>query len=534
MLHVSQSLKRAVRATAIGFLAVAAVIPAQVCLAKDADKPTAPKAEYLLKVVYLIPTNRQPEPQVIPKIKNYIKWLQQYYSLEMARWGFYKPGTTEGKTFVYEADENGDPIVHMMKGKKTDVEYKDGLVQFPIVADEVQAVFPSDHTTLIVWTECCKMNADSTISGPSCLGSGGEPTGQSGGIAIMGSDGFAFLNPNLFNDTTPIEGLTLPEVGPYPIKHHVSYGGFANPTIGGYASTICGATGHELGHAFRMPHCFVNDDAPKIGGDIMGRGNQGIRGNYGNYPGEWAHIAKLNCEILNVSPYFNPGKIYKDKKAPMQVADVYVENSTLKIGRHIHINVQATDRGGSGLWRSLCACCWSMMTSAPFDANGVADYDLYPYQVPIEELKPNSYLVELYAIDNDSNWIQSEYWVTMPETVAIQCPDGEKWYDVPSGCIIPSSKIRLAMSMNSLDKDVTLTPEVEVRPIGEPFTGKPNYKGESAAYKDKAVMGYVYMELPDGPYACRYRLVDQTGKKSGWVYINECDPLATDFRIKTK
>ncbi|HOP79421.1 MAG TPA: hypothetical protein PLZ21_02545, partial [Armatimonadota bacterium] len=420
-------------------LALALILP-QACLAQS---ETQPKSGHLLRVVYFIPTNREPQDMAIQRIKNYIKTIQHYYAMEMARNGFYKPGTTEGKTFAYEADENGEPLVHIVRGKFTDVEYKDGPAQFGMVAEEVSKLFDTKKDTFIVWTECCKIHPDSTISGPSCLGAAGEAPGGAGGMAILGSDGFPFLDTALFEDTRPVDGLVFPELGPYPLKHGVSYGGFAGSTVGSYASTCHGATGHELGHAFNLPHVFTDDWAPKIGGDLMGRGNQGFRGNFGNFPGEYAHILKENCEMLNVFRVFNPGEALTDTEPPKQKADVVVEDPMSKARKKINIKMTASD-SGSGLYKAFAIVIppWATIKSAPYNEKGIAEFSILPMDVPFEELKPKSYTLELLSFDNQGNRTLMAVWVPVPDFIAQQCLAGNDWGDLPAGCWSKSGKMR--------------------------------------------------------------------------------------------
>lgn len=522
-------------------LMVAAILPAQVCFAAATKAPAKTQKDlcpdFCLKVVYFIPSNRKPQQYAIERIKAFIKTTNKFYATEMARNGFYKPGTTQGKTFAYEMDKNGDPIVHIMKGKLTDVEYKDGPAQYGMVYDEVTKVFSVKRNTYIVWTEACRMLPDSSIAGPSCLGGAGEDAGGAGGVAILGSDGIYFLNTELFGDTRPIDGLVIPEVGQYPLKHRVSFGGFANPTVGGYASTCHGATSHELGHSFNLPHVFVNDYAPKIGGDLMGCGNQGFRGDWGNFPGEYTHLLKANCEMLNVIRAFNPGQPLTDTKPPKQTAEITLQNPMAEIGKSVYIMVKGSDPG-SGLYRSIALVSppWTTVKSAPFNSVGIAEYTIAPYEVPEEGLKPKSYNFELLAFDIQGNRSVVANWIPVPESLALQCMDGGDWRDIPNGWVSTSNTVRLAVSMTSYAQDVKVTPEVEVQPANKPFTGKPNFTGAAVEYKDKPVMGYVEMKLPAGSYHWRYRLT-ATSKdfpKSCWVQPRAVDSPGTDFVIPGK
>lgn len=510
-----------------------AALTSQICLAKTDNSAKIESPDYCLKVIYFVPTSRQPVEKHINLIKGYVKTVNKFYAQEMARNGFFKPGTTDGKTFAYEKEANGEPHIIVFKGAQSEEAYQEPGKQWGMVYDEVTKVYPANKNTFLVFTECCKILPDQTIIGASCGGGEGDTPGGTGGMAVMGSDCIQFLDTKLFMDQTSVNGLVIPELGPYPLKHDVSFGGFANPTIGGYASTCHGATAHEIGHSFNLPHVFANDNAPKRGGDLMGRGNQGFRGNFSNNPGEYAHLSRTNCELLNIYRMFNPGEPLTDKVAPKQVAEVTLQEPTLEIGRFVHVKVKASD-SGAGLYRSVAIVSppWSTIKSSTFNAEGIAEYEISPMEIPCENLKPKSYNFEFLALDNQGNRSITAVWVPVPESASIQCMDGGNWRDLPHGCSSPSRNVRFAVSMTSLDGDVIITPEIEVLPVNKPFTGKSTLKGAEVEYKDKPVMGYVEMNLPVSSYHYRYRLVSSKGKKSCWIMPRKVEIVGTDFVIE--
>jgi hypothetical protein len=500
----------------------------------QAADPSA-ENEYVLRTIYFIPTNREPNPESVEKLKNYVKLLNQYYGMQMARHGFYKPGTTEGKTFAYEVDEHGEPLIRIHRGKMTDAEYGGGPELFGRVRGEIAEAFSMEKATYYVMAETARIHPDSTITGPCCLGARGRAPGGAGGIAIKGSDNLPFLDAALFDDDTPVEGMIIPELGPYPVKHGVSFGGYAGNTVGDYASTILGATGHEIGHAFNLPHVFSNDHGAKTGGDLMGLGNQGFRGNFGNFPGEWAHLSRESCEMLNVYRVFNPGEPLTHSEPPKHVLTAVLENPTASMGKNIRVQVEASD-SGAGLYRTFALVTppWTTVKSAGFDEDGMADFSIDSWEVPRQGLPPRSYNLEVLTLDNMGNWALAATWVPVPETVLQQCQDGDGWRNLPSGSWSDTHTMRMVISMTTLQNDVVITPEVEVRPVGTPFAGRPNFTGEGVHYTGSPVTGYVDVQLRDGSYHWQYRLTTSTGEISSWVSFGTHDPQATDFRIVTR
>ncbi len=70
-----------------------------------------------VKLIYFIPSDRTPQPDIDTKIDALIKETQQFFADEMERHGYSR------KTFRFEADENGNAIVHHIKSPDDDKHY---------------------------------------------------------------------------------------------------------------------------------------------------------------------------------------------------------------------------------------------------------------------------------------------------------------------------------------------------------------------------------------------------------------------------
>ncbi len=73
--------------------------------------------DYVVRVVYFVPKDREPNPDMNTNLDSMIKDIQIFYANEMDRHGF------SGKTFEYETDGNGNVKVHQLIGKYNDVDY---------------------------------------------------------------------------------------------------------------------------------------------------------------------------------------------------------------------------------------------------------------------------------------------------------------------------------------------------------------------------------------------------------------------------
>ncbi|MCG9126963.1 hypothetical protein JT359_05110 [Candidatus Poribacteria bacterium] len=71
----------------------------------------------IVKLIYFLPNDRSPQPDIDQKINNMIKRCQTFYADQMENYGFGR------KTFEYEADSNGDVVVHHVIGQHSDSHY---------------------------------------------------------------------------------------------------------------------------------------------------------------------------------------------------------------------------------------------------------------------------------------------------------------------------------------------------------------------------------------------------------------------------
>jgi hypothetical protein len=489
-------------------------------------------SDYLVKVVYFIPQNRQPQPNGVQHLKEYIEMCQRFFRMEMARNGHIDPLTEQGKTFEFETDADGAPVVHIVNGQHTDAYYRgnDGLDQWGRVLNEVLPVHPVNRSVLLVATECHVMQPDGTIQGGVALGAQYGRTGGWGGIGMIGGNGIWLLPEARFYDTRSYHGLIIPEIGPYPLVRDVSFAWFEGTTIGHVASVAGGAAAHELGHGLGLPHVFVNDN--NFNGFLMGNGLRGFRAAFGNFPGERCQLYPAHADWLAPTQYFNPGRPLTDSTAPSQTVRVTTEQPTTA-GRRIRIRADAND-AGSGLWRSIAILSppWSTVTSAPFNQSNRAEYFIDSSIVHTDWLKPGSYTVEVLAMDNRGNYRVSSFWSPIPAIMVAQIRYMSSWFNFPPSKWSPFPEMRLAISLTDTASSSTLTPEFEIRPLGTPFSNVSTHVGQPVQYSGSPVTVYLEPSLPDGAYRWQYR-INRSGTRSSWVTMGPNDPSILDFGIDT-
>ena len=73
---------------------------------------------YTVRLIYFLPNDRQPQPDIDTKMDTLIKEVQQFYADQMESHGFGR------KTFRFETDATGKAVVHRMNGKFNSAHYQ--------------------------------------------------------------------------------------------------------------------------------------------------------------------------------------------------------------------------------------------------------------------------------------------------------------------------------------------------------------------------------------------------------------------------
>ena len=215
--------------------------------------PDAEAEPYTVGLVYFLPNESQPRPNVEAQIDELIKEIQDGIAYWMETYGYGR------KTFTFQADAAGKAVVHHVNGRFNQAYYfyeQDG--QYDSYAkwkvwDEIDEQFGSQHKRTIY--VCIMENA--TRRGHAGLGSGGPLSGR----AIIAAD--------------PSENFRVPLVG------------------------------HELFHAFGLQHRRFRDDMVPPHEDHIS-----LRGPFGDYN------SASRTGWLDVHRYFNPTQRSDDVSVP--------------------------------------------------------------------------------------------------------------------------------------------------------------------------------------------------------------------------
>ena len=154
----------------------------------------------IVRIIYFLPKDRQPQPDINAKLDTHIKDVQQFFANQMEAHGFGR------KTFQFETDAEGNAVVHHFIGEFTDEHYSNLSWTWDIWG-EIDKQFDASKNIYLTVID---------MSGKFLDGHGIGGRGGSWG----------------------------------------SYGGKALVTVFTTGVTV---TAHELGHAFGLPHDYRSD-----------------------------------------------------------------------------------------------------------------------------------------------------------------------------------------------------------------------------------------------------------------------------------
>ena len=140
---------------------------------------SAQEARPIVRLIYFVPEDRRPQPDMKAKLDVLIKDVQRFFADEMERHGFGR------KTFQFETDARGKARVHRVNGRFRDRHYHQNT--WDKVTSEIREQFDLPHSIHLIAIE----RRSETLGGGSACGIGGFHW-DGGGDAVIPASGDCF------------------------------------------------------------------------------------------------------------------------------------------------------------------------------------------------------------------------------------------------------------------------------------------------------------------------------------------------------
>jgi hypothetical protein len=239
-----------------------------------------------VRLVYFVPTDREPTPQWKEKIGVVAAFVADLYRRDLQAHGC----RTRGLDFEFDA---GALAVHLVRGKEAAAHYTgdpqfDGMQQWRTVVPEVEkALGPASRNLYVVF-------AETYDDGPTKFEwRGGVALGarytSTGGVGLFSA---WILRDELCSPT--VDGQLALFADETPIKGRVALGcGRMDSPRFEFIEDGFGAVAHEMGHTFGLPH-----DMRQESRYVMGNGFRNLRRNYVGGDGPPVGFSADNARIL--------------------------------------------------------------------------------------------------------------------------------------------------------------------------------------------------------------------------------------------
>ena len=201
--------------------------------------------EYVVRVIYFIPKDREPDPDMDTKLDTLIKRAQKFYADQMEVHGF------DRKTFRFEADDAGNVVVHHINGRYDDAYYQNSATGSWIVWNEIEEQFDTSKNIYFLALDSNNQFLDGTTNEHSenvILGRGGGNS-RNGKVLIPASN----------------FGAAIHELGhAFGLQHDSRVGANNIFTLPGYydqmTNSFCAAEWLDVNRYFNLSKKPFNED----------------------------------------------------------------------------------------------------------------------------------------------------------------------------------------------------------------------------------------------------------------------------------
>jgi hypothetical protein len=286
-------------------------------------------ADQKIRLAYFVPKDRTPIAHYEQKIRVVMQVVADVYQ-DLKRQGI------RGAGFSLQANSQGEPIVHLIRGDKPAQYYNDAPAydeskHYVKIAGEIPGEVGSPLRHMIVLFPETYELGPAPVEWRGSVGRGSH-TSTDGGLAMMS----AWILRDEFCATSYAEQKKL-ILDAKPILGRTSFGTRQrNAPRFEFIEDGFGAAAHELGHALGLPHDMRDSN------DIMGQGFRELRVNYLPASAKKARLtfSKENARLLAVSRYLVPATDRTDNSPPTAELAFRVSSGRTP---NLVVSMQATD-----------------------------------------------------------------------------------------------------------------------------------------------------------------------------------------------
>ena len=331
----------------------------------------AQNARPVVRIIYFLPKDRAPRPEIDTKMDVLIKSVQQFYANQMEAHGFPK------KTFLFETDASRKAVVHHVNGKFNNAYY----LQAPWERawEEISQQFDTSKNIYFTAIDISSNSLGDTEAGYHTVGLGTRD--GNGGRALI-----------------PVKEF-IPEPGVKPI-------GLKSPLGAGLLA-------HELGHAFGLQHDFRES------------------GKWISSPITLDRMVTSFCsaEALNVHRYFNA---HRQNQNSLNNTAIQMLPPLASLPNAIRFRFKVTDpdglhqanlEGPSGYYGGGSYGGWGVIGCKELDSTD----NHVEFVIPISLLSVQAEYVTLQVIDIHGNLSRENFWIDLdpllPPAKTVSIPD---------------------------------------------------------------------------------------------------------------
>ena len=280
--------------------------------AYHAPRPAQPPKK--LHLVYFTPADREPAANYPERLDAILEDIRAFYRDGMERLGF------GPKTFALVRDVQGKLVFHLVKGKEPEADFprwmsrNGGNTGAPEGGEMVKrdcrpvleaAGISFERETVLIFCHLATYDekAHAFRHHSPYFGDWGE----GGGLCFVAD----WANQDLRN-------LTLKEP-------RINDGEYGDMSLGKHTTIFLGGIAHELGHAFRLPHCGERWDEKPLGTSLLGGGNHTYREERRG-EGKGSFLTMATAMRLAAHPAFNGSD--KGETEPGRIEECHLSLST--------------------------------------------------------------------------------------------------------------------------------------------------------------------------------------------------------------